>query len=212
VGDYVIPMGSSASLLDTTFPGQPGTSLCTSHGFCATRDYAENFSVEDGLHPSTVIQGLLANEAIAALNGLLDPGDQMALLTDQEIIAAAVPEPAADPCEGSGGDSDADGICDDIDTCPGIGNALNNTDTNGDGIGDYCQCGDVNGDGTVNNVDSILVKRADLGLSVGGSYNPALCDVNGDGNCNNVDSILIKRADLGLSVGGSFQTVCAPMP
>ena len=93
-----------------------------------------------------------------------------------------------------------------------IAPTTNNTDTNGDGIGDYCQCGDINGDGNVNNVDSILIKRADLGLSVGGSYNPALCDVNGDGNCNNVDSILIKRADLGLSVGGSFRTMCGPMP
>lgn len=112
------------------------------------------------------------------------------------------------PCD----DADADGVCDDVDTCPGIANAANNTDTNGDGIGDFCQCGDVNGDGTMNNIDSILIKRADLGLSTGASYDPALCDVNADGLCNNLDSILIKRADLGLSTGSAFRTMCGPMP
>ncbi len=85
-------------------------------------------------------------------------------------------------------------------------------DTNGDGVGDLCQCGDVNGDGVMNNVDSILIKRADLGLSTGSSYDPALCDVNADGLCNNVDSVLIKRFDLGLSTGSSFRTICPPMP
>jgi hypothetical protein len=127
---------------------------------------------------------------------------------DGDFICADVDVCPTDP----GNDDDGDGICAGVDTCPGIPNEGANEDANLDGIGDYCQCGDINGDGIVNNVDSILVKRADLGLSVGGSYNPALCDVNGDGNCNNVDSILIKRADLGLSVGGSFRTMCGPMP
>ncbi len=89
VGDYVIPPDSTASFSDMTWPG----SLCDSQGYCANRAYAENFFVHDEVHPSSIIQGLLANEAITALNGLLAPGDQMALLTDQEIIAAAVPEP-----------------------------------------------------------------------------------------------------------------------
>jgi len=108
-----------------------------------------------------------------------------------------------------GNDADADGTCANVDRCDGIFN-LDNSDTNGDGIGDYCQCGDVNGDGNSDNFDSLLIKRYDLGLSTGSSYDPALCDVSGDGLCDNFDSLLVKRNDLGLSVGSSFRAMCEP--
>jgi len=121
------------------------------------------------------------------------------------------PAICTDPCFNLGGDADSDGVCDNDDLCPGIA-AGDNTDTNGDGVGNACQCGDVNKDGILNNFDSLLIKRADLGLSTGSSYDPALCDVNGDGLCNNFDSLLVKRHDLGLSTGASFRVMCAPMP
>ncbi len=52
-----------------------------------------------------------------------------------------------DPCQGQGGDSDGDGVCDDDDICPGFDD---NQDSDGDGIPDGCDtpgdpgCGDVN--------------------------------------------------------------------
>jgi hypothetical protein len=43
----------------------------------------------------------------------------------------------SDQCEALGGDSDIDGICDDIDNCPGIQNHLQE-DADSDGTGDVC--------------------------------------------------------------------------
>ncbi len=94
----------------------------------------------------------------------------------------------ADPCVDLGGDDDEDGVCDDDDLCPGIA-AADNTDTNGDGIGDACQCGDINGDGATNNDDvtEILLALWGYGAYTQPGNNWAICDVSGDGECNNDD-------------------------
>ncbi len=44
------------------------------------------------------------------------------------------------PCDGQGGDSDGDGICNNSDNCPNTANA-NQADSDGDGIGDACDNG-----------------------------------------------------------------------
>ncbi len=87
-----------------------------------------------------------------------------------------------------GGDTDLDTVCDDVDLCPGIYSA-DNTDTNLDGIGDACQCGDINGDGSSNNDDvtEILLALWGYGADTQPDNNWALCDVTGDGECNNDD-------------------------
>ncbi len=92
-------------------------------------------------------------------------------------------------------DKDNDGMPDLVDNCPSIPNE-NQLDTNGDDIGDACQCGDMNGDGVITNSDAILIKRYLLNLS--SPFNAALCDVNGDGLCTNTDAVMIQRSVLGL--------------
>jgi hypothetical protein len=42
-----------------------------------------------------------------------------------------------DPCAGQGGDTDGDGVCDDVDNCPDVANP-DQSDADGDGIGDVC--------------------------------------------------------------------------
>jgi hypothetical protein len=132
-------------------------------------------------------------------------------------------------------DADSDGIADESDNCPstvnalqedadddGIGDVCDNCalaanplqeDAGGiglgsapDGIGDACQCGDVNDDGQVTGIDGTLVKRASLGLApftggVGDLPGFEKCDVGGTEGCTGLDGTLATRASLGLAPG-----------
>ncbi len=88
-------------------------------------------------------------------------------------------------------DPDGDTVCDDVDLCPDIYNedSTYTIDTNGDGIGDGCQCGDVTGNGATNNDDvtEILLVLWGYGAYTQPGNNWAICDVTGDGECNNDD-------------------------
>lgn len=69
-----------------------------SFGLCAGPEHARYATAEDGIHPNTVIQGLMANEIIAALNRALDL--DIAPLRDYEILKLAgypteIPLPAS---------------------------------------------------------------------------------------------------------------------
>ena len=76
-------------------------------------------------------------------------------------------------------DADSDGICDVDDNCPFYA-TLDVADTNGDGIGDACQCGDANNDGSINLLDVFWVQ--DIIFAVV-PYND-LADTNNDGLAN----------------------------
>jgi YD repeat-containing protein len=101
-------------------------------------------------------------------------------------------------------DSDGDGISDSSDNCPFASNpdqqdsgGMNTTEP--DGIGDACQCGDVNNNGLVDNTDAVLIKRYVLGLPPGVDLNK--CNINAGNTCDNTDAVLIQRAVLGLPPG-----------
>lgn len=87
MGPFKIPFDSVASLDDTVPEGTPFAGPCDSLGNCATLEYARNFTASDNLHPNTVVQGLIANEALKALNTRIKP--PIPLLSDIEIILAA---------------------------------------------------------------------------------------------------------------------------
>ncbi len=95
-------------------------------------------------------------------------------------------------------DDDFDGISNLFDNCSNTTNA-DQLDTDNDGIGDACQCGDVNGDGFITNTDAVLIQRHLLSLPPG--IDQAFCDVNGDGQCTNTDAVIIKRKLLSLPPG-----------
>jgi hypothetical protein len=78
-------------------------------------------------------------------------------------------------------DVDGDGIPDAEDRCPRYASPQQ-TDTDGDGRGDVCECGDQNGD-TVS--DLVAINRA---IFNPGQVTP-LCDANGDSNCNVADIV-----------------------
>jgi hypothetical protein len=87
-------------------------------------------------------------------------------------------------------DRDGDGVLDDEDNCPDWPNP-DQDDADRNGIGDECECGDQNGDGTVD-VNDILAINAAI-------FDPSqvtdLCDTNDDQLCN-VQDILGANAKI----------------
>jgi len=91
-----------------------------------------------------------------------------------------------------GVDSDADGRIDPLDLCPSF-SSPDQTDTDGNGIGDVCECGDQTGDGWVNVSDLLAIQRA--------IFQPALatplCDANGDDRCDVGDIVAANHRVFG---------------
>jgi acyl-homoserine lactone acylase PvdQ len=91
-------------------------------------------------------------------------------------------------------DADDDAIPNTADNCPFAANPAQ-TDTDGDGTGDACECGDANLNGRVQNTDADLVRDALLGLR---TLPPgSLCDTNNDGACTNLDATRIRSFTAG---------------
>src|SRR5262249_7245320 len=89
------------------------------------------------------------------------------------------------------GDRDCDGIADAADLCPYYaGNALA-ADTDGDGRGNACECGDQNGDGINNVSDIVAINQA---IFRPGLVTP-LCDANNDSLCN-VNDIVAANHEI----------------
>jgi hypothetical protein len=99
-------------------------------------------------------------------------------------------------------DDDADGIENGLDNCAFAANA-DQTDTGGlgtgsspDGIGDACQCGDLNGDGRISIADAVVLQRSLLQPPAATPARPDLCDVGGSAGCGLPDAIILRRALL----------------
>jgi hypothetical protein len=89
-------------------------------------------------------------------------------------------------------DSDDDGIPDGSDACPFVQDP-DQRDTDGNDLGDVCQCGDLDGDGITNVIDALAIARGEVSSS-----DPQFehCDVNGDGSCNVADALMIARGEV----------------
>lgn len=89
-------------------------------------------------------------------------------------------------------DFDGDFVPDPLDNCERVPNGANQddqADSDADGIGDACECGDADTNGFIDSSDARLIQRC----SVGSIPCPALCDVTADGLCNTTDARLIQR-------------------
>jgi hypothetical protein len=120
-----------------------------------------------------------------------DGGDPMTLLLGLLLLLGA-----------AGGDSDGDGIANADDRCPFFAGS-DQTDRDGDRVGDACQCGDANGDGRVDVSDIVSVN-----LMVEGKR-PAspLCDANLVGPD---DKQRCESSDIRAINGAIFQS-CFPV-
>jgi glucose/arabinose dehydrogenase len=93
---------------------------------------------------------------------------------------------------GLGMDTDEDGRIDPRDLCPAFASP-DQTDTDGNGIGNVCECGDQSGDGRVDVIDLVAIQLAIFDPSLA----TPLCDANGDDRCNVVDLVAVNRRIFG---------------
>lgn len=148
--------------------------------------------------------------------GPVEPAAAGAAATTTLLLAPPAP---------GGIDADGDGVLDTADNCPsapnatqddrdhdGVGTACDNCpfaanadqlDRGGvgaaspaDGVGDACQCGDVNADGRVTLGDAVVIRRALLVPPAASLARPDLCDVGGPAGCSLVDAVTLQRALL----------------
>ncbi len=89
------------------------------------------------------------------------------------------------------GDLDADGVPDGQDLCPFF--ADDQADTDGDGRGDACECGDQTGDGRVDMRDVLAISSV---LNDAQEAQP-LCDTDDDGRCNVLDILGVNAKIFG---------------
>ena len=94
-------------------------------------------------------------------------------------------------------DRDGDGIPDAEDNCPDVPNP-DQIDRGGvgagsapDGVGDACQCGDVNGSGSVTSADATILFNEARGNPTGVLVAPELADVNDNGRCTTGDATIL---------------------
>lgn len=194
IGDLIITnTAASADIADGDMAtaGTPGTSttLCNSLGYCATPMHPTHFTSEDGLHPNTAIQALLANEVIQALNTHFSAG--IAPLTDAEIYTLIPPLDSdfdgipnnIDP------DDDNDGIADNSDNCPtSFNGSTDQTNTDGDAQGNICDLDDDN-DGVPDTLDAFPLDPTEtLDTDGDGIGDNSDNDADNDGIVNGIDN------------------------
>jgi hypothetical protein len=75
-------------------------------------------------------------------------------------------------------DCPSDTVLDADDNCPGL-RTSNINDADGNGIGDMCECGDQNEDGTVDVLDIIAINNWLFGIG----FDSPLCDADNSGGC-----------------------------
>ncbi|MFQ5513183.1 MAG: YncE family protein [Myxococcota bacterium] len=100
----------------------------------------------------------------------------------------------------AGGDVDQDGVEDAIDTCPLVWNPPQ-ADEDGNGVGDVCQCGDLDANGRVTASD-VTALRGFLADPQTPPAAPSECDLAGAEDppaCDLLDAVVLRRTLAGLS-------------
>jgi hypothetical protein len=99
-------------------------------------------------------------------------------------------------------DADGDGMADARDVCPFFADP-EQRDSDGDGVGDACECGDANGDGRVDVSDIVAANR----MIRGEAPASALCDANHHGTD---DRLRCEASDI-EAINQAIYAACFPV-
>jgi hypothetical protein len=108
------------------------------------------------------------------------------------LVLLALLAVSLDPGSSAIPDFDGDLVPDYCDNCRGRANR-DQADSDRNGVGDACICGDVDGNGFTNVVDALAIARGEVAQ---GHANFDRCDVSGDRFCNVVDALRIARGEV----------------
>lgn len=98
-----------------------------------------------------------------------------------------------------GDDTDGDGVPDCADNCAYEPNNAGDDvqlDSDGNGRGDSCECGNADGNTTINIFDALHIAQATLVPPLVDLIHPRACDVDGNGTCDIFDALRIAQATL----------------
>jgi hypothetical protein len=165
---------------------------------------AQSFRMNGGDPVNTTENGLVR---IGTLHARANGSTGELRVGGESVNTTLSTDPIADTllafaCDAAG-DLDCDGIDNASDFCPQYAQTAN-VDSDGDGRGDECECGDQDGNATIDVGDILAINAA---IFSPGSVSP-LCDATNDGACN-IDDILAVNSDI-FSAGNT--TTCSRQP
>jgi hypothetical protein len=103
-------------------------------------------------------------------------------------------------------DTDGDGIPDVADNCPFVPNEFQENEDS-QPAGDACQCGDVNNDFIVDDLDVQIARENLVGHTpLSGDFHPERCNVIGTSDCGIDDIFVLDR--VAQSLPADLQNVC----
>ena len=79
------------------------------------------------------------------------------------------------------------------------------TDTDGDGRGDACECGNADGSTAVNIFDALHIAQGTLSPPLVTILHPRACDADGSGSCDIFDALRVAQATLRPPLAGLVQ-------
>ena len=85
-------------------------------------------------------------------------------------------------------------------------------DSDGDGRGDACECGDVNGDSSLDIFDALMIAQGTLTPPLVTIDRPRTCDADGNGRCDIFDALRVAQASLNPPLAEIVQSCPAARP